>query len=162
MFPLACSCKLHYCMWKGEPHWILTGKTVFQALRKSLGNTFQPSFLVSSFFFFFFLSIKRIMVLILRVAFVTLSLSIACWVYVLLNTEAHGSQVHTNSFSVFLWINCSAYVHAVLISALSFFCFLNEYLLGSISSRLLKFILLLMWTLAGSLQVQGGWDFQPL
>lgn len=52
---------------------------------------------------------------------------------------------------------------AVLISALSFFfCFLNEYLLGSISSRLLKFILLLMWTLAGSLQVQGAWDFSAL
>lgn len=27
---------------------------------------------------------------------------------------------------------------------------------------LVKFILLLIWTLAGSLQVQGDWDFQPL
>lgn len=68
-------------------------------------------------------------------------------------------------FWVFLWNDCSAQVHAVLVSALSFcsflFCLFYEYLLGSISSRLLKFILLLMWTLAGSLQGQGGWDFQP-
>lgn len=34
--------------------------------------------------------------------------------------------------------------------------------MGNISSRLLKFILLLMLTLAGSLQVEGGWNFELL
>lgn len=37
-----------------------------------------------------------------------------------------------------------------------------EYLLGNIPSRLLNFLLLLIWTLAGDLQAEGSWNCQPL
>lgn len=106
MFPLACSCKLHSSIQKGGnlTEFSQIEKTVFQALWKHLGNSLQPSFLVSSLFIYFF-NIKRIMVLILRISFVVLSLNIARWAYMLLSSEAYGSQVLLFSISL-KWLQC--------------------------------------------------------
>lgn len=76
--PLACSYKLHSYVWEGHlTEFSQIKKTLFQGLWKSLRNTLQLSFFHILFIYLFF-SIKRIMVVIFRIAFVILSLDIAC------------------------------------------------------------------------------------
>lgn len=63
-------------------------------------------------------------------------------------------------FSVFLWSGRGAYVHAVWFLHCPFVLYVKN--TSWKYFPLVKYILLLIWTLAGSLQVQGDWDFQPL